>query len=241
MLRDGPDDRLADLDGELGELRLVEAAEVGGVLDGRQDRHGGEAPVDGRLGSPASVALTVRAVARVMIGSQQDGPGMGSARECKPVPRGSRVSRDRTDSRGEPLEKFVVDGLRASLEDRVITAADPGYDEARATFNATVARRPAVIVRARTVDDVVAAVVAAGDLGLPIAVRGGGHSVAGHAMADGALVVDLREMRAVTVDPTTRIVRVEGGALWDDVDAAAWKHHLAVVGGTFGDTGRRAG
>ena len=71
-------------------------------------------------------------------------------------------------------------------------------------------RRPSVIVRVRTVDDVVAAVVAAGDLGLPIAVRGGGHSVAGHSMADGALVVDLREMRAVSVDPKTRIVRVRG-------------------------------
>ncbi len=135
------------------------------------------------------------------------------------------------------MEKFVVDGLRASLGDRVITGADEGYDEARATFNATVTRRPAVIVRARSVDDVVAAVVAAGDLGLPIAVRGGGHSVAGHSMADGALVVDLREMRAVTVDPATRIARVQGGAQWDDLDAATWAHHLAVVGGTFGDTG----
>ena len=117
------------------------------------------------------------------------------------------------------MEKFVIDGLRASLADRVVTPADPGYDDARASFNATVSRRPSVIVRVRTVDDVVAAVVAAGDLGLPIAVRGGGHSVAGHSMADGALVVDLREMRAVTVDPATRIVRVEGGAQWDDVDA----------------------
>ncbi|HLO35868.1 MAG TPA: FAD-binding oxidoreductase, partial [Candidatus Deferrimicrobium sp.] len=135
------------------------------------------------------------------------------------------------------MEKFVIDGLRASLEDRVITAADPGYDEARASFNATVARRPAVIVRARSVDEVVAAVVAAGDLELPIAVRGGGHSVAGHSMADGALVVDLREMRDVTVDPASRVVRVEGGAQWDDVDAATWRHHLAIVGGTFGDTG----
>jgi len=87
------------------------------------------------------------------------------------------------------------------------------------------------------VKDVVAAVVAAGDLGLPIAVRGGGHSVAGHGMADGALVVDMRDMRAVGVDPETRVVRVEGGALWEDVDAAAWAHGLAVVGGTFGDTG----
>ena len=90
------------------------------------------------------------------------------------------------------MERFVVDGLRASLGDRVVTPADAGYDEVRATFNATVQRRPAVIVQARTVEDVVAAMVAAGDLGLPIAVRGGGHSVAGHAMADDALVVDLR-------------------------------------------------
>jgi FAD/FMN-containing dehydrogenase len=135
------------------------------------------------------------------------------------------------------VEKFVVDGLRASLQEQVITPTDAGYDEVRATFNATVSRRPAVIVRARTVEDVVTAVVAASDLGLPLAVRGGGHGVAGHAMADGALVVDLRDMRAVTVDPATGIVRAEGGAQWDDLDAAAWKHHLAVVGGTFGDTG----
>jgi FAD/FMN-containing dehydrogenase len=135
------------------------------------------------------------------------------------------------------MERFVVDRLRESLADRVLTAADPGYDEARATFNATVQRRPAVIVRVRTDDDVIAAVVAAADLDLPIAVRGGGHGISGHAMADGALVIDLRERRTVEVDAAARRVRVGGGALWEDVDAAAWAHHLAVVGGTFGDTG----
>ncbi len=135
------------------------------------------------------------------------------------------------------MEQFVVDRLRASLHERVTTPDHPDYDGARATFNATVQRRPAVIVRVRDDDDVVAAVVAAGDLDLPIAVRGGGHSVAGHAMADGALVVDLRDRRTVTVDPATRIVRVDGGALWEDVDTAAWRHHLAVVGGTVVDTG----
>jgi FAD/FMN-containing dehydrogenase len=135
------------------------------------------------------------------------------------------------------MDQFVVDRLRASFEDRVTTAVDPAYDEVRTTFNATVMRRPEVIVRVRSDDDVVAAVVAAADLGLPIAVRGGGHSVAGHGMADGALVVDLRDMREVSVDPATRIVRAAGGALWEDLDAAAWAHHLAVVGGTFGDTG----
>ncbi len=135
------------------------------------------------------------------------------------------------------MEKFIVDRLRESLPGQVTTAMDPEYDLHRSTFNATVQRRPAIIVRIRNVGDVVAAVVAATDLGLPIAVRGGGHSVAGHGMADAALVVDLRDQRTVTVDPRTGIVRVAGGAQWDDLDAAAWAHHLAVVGGTFGDTG----
>ncbi len=135
------------------------------------------------------------------------------------------------------MNQFVVDRLRATLNDRVLTPEDVGYDEARTTFNATILRRPAVIARVLSVDDVVAAVVAADDLGLPIAVRGGGHGVAGHAMGDGALVIDLREMRAVSVDPKRRVVRVAGGAQWNDLDAAAWAHHLAVVGGTFGDTG----
>jgi FAD/FMN-containing dehydrogenase len=135
------------------------------------------------------------------------------------------------------MEQFVVDRLRESLHERVTTPEHPDYDAARTTFNATIQRRPAVIVRVRDDEDVVAAVVAAGDLGLPIAVRGGGHSVAGHAMADRALVVDMRDRRNVTVDPKTRIVRVAGGAVWEDVDAAAWRHHLAVVGGTVVDTG----
>jgi FAD/FMN-containing dehydrogenase len=135
------------------------------------------------------------------------------------------------------MDNFVVDRLRETLRDRVTTAMDPTYDEVRTTFNATVARRPEVIVRVHSDDDVVKAVVAASDLGLPIAIRGGGHSVAGHGMADGALVVDMRERREVSVDPATGIVRVAGGAVWEDVDAAAWEHHLAVVGGTFGDTG----
>jgi FAD/FMN-containing dehydrogenase len=135
------------------------------------------------------------------------------------------------------MEQFVVDRLRETLGDRVTTPDHPDYDAARTTFNATVQRRPAVIVRVRDDDDVVTAVVAANDIGLPIAVHGGGHSVAGHAMADKALVVDLRDRRDVSVDPATGIVRVAGGARWEDVDAPAWRHHLAVVGGTVIDTG----
>ena len=123
------------------------------------------------------------------------------------------------------------------LEGTVTNPGDEGYDAARLTFNGMIDRRPAVIVTCRSTDDVVAAVRAARAAGLPIAVRGGGHGVAGHAMADGALVVDLREMRSVTVDPERRRARAGGGALWEDVDGATTAHGLATTGGTFIDTG----
>src|SRR5438045_2621687 len=95
--------------------------------------------------------------------------------------------------------------LRGVFAERAILAGDDAYDEARATFNGTIDRRPAAIVRPRTTAEVVAAVRHAGAAGLPIAVRGGGHSVAGHATADDALVIDLRHMRDVVVDPERRI------------------------------------
>jgi FAD/FMN-containing dehydrogenase len=114
---------------------------------------------------------------------------------------------------------------------------DEGYDDARQTFNGTIDRRPAAIVRCRSTADVVAAIRSARSAGLPIAIRGGGHGVAGHAVADGALVVDLRDLRRVDVDPERRIARAEGGAQWIDVDTATTAHGLATTGGTFGDTG----
>jgi len=135
------------------------------------------------------------------------------------------------------LTPATIDVLRRTLGGRVTTPEDPGYDAERATFNATVERHPALIVRAHSDDDVRVAILAANDLGLPIAVRGGGHNVAGHAVADGALVVDLRDLRTVSVDPVRRTARVAGGAQWDDVDTAAWTYGLTIVGGTFGDTG----
>jgi FAD/FMN-containing dehydrogenase len=131
----------------------------------------------------------------------------------------------------------VAERLRRTLDGWVTMPVDTAYDAERTTFNATIDRRPAAIVRAKSTGDVMAAVRAASDEGLPIAVRGGGHSVAGHSVADGALVIDLRDYRTVAVDPIRRTVRVAGGAQWDDVDAATWEHGLAVVGGTFGDTG----
>jgi FAD/FMN-containing dehydrogenase len=120
---------------------------------------------------------------------------------------------------------------------RVLHPADDGYDEARVSFNGMIDRRPAVIVQPQTTDDVAAAVRAARAAGLPVAIRGGGHSVAGHAIAEGALVVDLRRMRSVVVDPERRLARAGGGALWEDVDGATVRHALFVPGGTFVDTG----
>lgn len=128
----------------------------------------------------------------------------------------------------------------AALERVSGTVLYPGnerYDAARQTFNGMIDRSPAVIVTCRSTEDVVAAVEAARAAGLPIAVRGGGHGVAGHAMADGALVVDMREMRSVIVDPARRRARAAGGALWEDVDRATTPHGLATTGGTFVDTG----
>jgi FAD/FMN-containing dehydrogenase len=102
-------------------------------------------------------------------------------------------------------------------------------------FNATIDRHPALIAQCRDTAEVVAATRLAADAGLPIAIRGGGHSVAGHSVADGALVIDLRQMRGVTMDPAT--VTVQGGALWQDVDPVTVAAGRGFPGGTFVDTG----
>jgi FAD/FMN-containing dehydrogenase len=130
-----------------------------------------------------------------------------------------------------------LDDLRRRISGEVLLPTDSGYDDARATFNGTINRRPAVIVRPSSAGEAAEAVRWARDAGLPIAVRGGGHGVAGHAVADGALVIDLQRLRVVTVDPERRRAVVGGGALWEDVDRATTAYDLATPGGTFGDTG----
>ena len=132
---------------------------------------------------------------------------------------------------------MVLDGLEESIAGRVIRPGDADFDDARRTFNATVLREPAVIVQPDDTAAVAVAVRAAVAAGLPIAIRGGGHSVAGHAVADGAVCVDLRRMRGVVVDPGSRRATVQGGAVWEDVDRATMPHGLATTGGTFWDTG----
>jgi FAD/FMN-containing dehydrogenase len=133
-----------------------------------------------------------------------------------------------------------VDAL-ADLRERhrgpVITAQDRAFDEARATFNGMIERHPELIVRPLDVNDVVTALLFARGADLPVAVRGGGHGVAGHCIGDGSLVVDLRLMREVIVDAQSRTATCGGGALWEDLDTPSQRHGLATPGGTFGDTG----
>jgi len=129
--------------------------------------------------------------------------------------------------------KSLIDGVSG----KVFTPGDAGYDEARSIWNAMINKRPGVIVRCKNVDDVIAAVNHARHNGLPISIRAGGHNVAGHAMCDGGVAIDLTQMRNVTVDAEKRIASVEGGALWKDVDGATQAHGLATPGGLISDTG----
>ena len=111
------------------------------------------------------------------------------------------------------------------------------YDDARALWNGTVDRRPRLIARCDGTADVAAAVRFARHFDLEIAVRGGGHNVAGTAVCEDGVVIDLSAMRAVSVDPFDRTALVQGGALWSDVDHATQAHGLATTGGIVGHTG----
>jgi FAD/FMN-containing dehydrogenase len=118
-----------------------------------------------------------------------------------------------------------------------LTEDHPTYDEARTTFNALIDRRPVAIARCRSTADVVVALGLAAEHRLPVAVRGGGHNVAGHAVCDGGLVIELSGMNEVEVDPDARIARAGGGTTWRAFDAATQAHGLAAPGGTFATTG----
>ena len=118
-----------------------------------------------------------------------------------------------------------------------IVPGDEGYEAARAVWNGTVDARPALIAQCQTVEDIVAAVNLTRDAGLPFAVRGGGHSVAGLSTCDRGVVIDLSSMRAVTVDIERGVATAEPGATWGDYDAATGQHGLASTGGLISTTG----
>ncbi len=124
-------------------------------------------------------------------------------------------------------------GFRGQL----IAADHADYDTARALWNGAVDRRPRLIARCSGTADVAAAVRFAREHDLEVAVRGGGHNVAGTAVCDDGIVIDLSAMRAVSVDPAARTARVQGGALWGDVDRETQAHRLATTGGIVGHTG----
>jgi FAD/FMN-containing dehydrogenase len=120
---------------------------------------------------------------------------------------------------------------------RLINSDDADYDGARAIWNGAIDRRPRLIARCIGTSDVVAAVRFARDHDLEIAIRGGGHNVAGTAMCDDGIVIDLSAMRAVRVDPAGRRAWVQGGALWGDVDRETQARGLAITGGIVSHTG----
>ena len=135
------------------------------------------------------------------------------------------------------MDDQAIEELRASLLGDVFTPADAGYDGARAVWNAMIDRRPSVIIRSNGTADVVTAVTFARAHQLPISVRGGAHNVAGHAVGDAGVTIDLSAMRGVRVDSERRRAWAEGGAVWGDIDAATQAFGLATPGGLISDTG----
>ena len=131
--------------------------------------------------------------------------------------------------------------LAARFSGELLTPDLPGYDDARKIWNGHVDRRPSLIAKCRGVADVIAAVRYARAVDLPIAVRGGGHAIAGHALCDDGLVIDLSAMRAVRVDRAARTVRAEGGSLDEHLDRESQAFGLATTGGITGRRNDRLG
>ncbi|WP_408958607.1 FAD-binding oxidoreductase [Natrinema sp. 74] len=136
-----------------------------------------------------------------------------------------------------PVDGGAIDGFSEGLRGELLRPADPNYDEARSIWNGMIDRYPALIVRSRGVSDVIDAVNFARDHDLPLAVRGGGHNIAGNAVCDDGLMLDLSAMRSVQVDPEERTARVEPGATLADVDHETQAFGLATPLGINSTTG----
>jgi FAD/FMN-containing dehydrogenase len=136
-----------------------------------------------------------------------------------------------------PVERPEIDALRTRFRGALLRRGDEGYDEARRVWNGAIDRYPALIARCSGADDVVEAVRFARDRELPVSVRGGGHAVAGHAVCDGGVMIDLSLMKAVGVDPEARTARASGGVLWGEFDRATQGAGLATTGGIISHTG----
>jgi len=133
------------------------------------------------------------------------------------------------------LDQALVTDLAGRCS--VFGPEDTGYDATRAVHNGLIDRKPALIVRCRTTGDVVATLALARGAGLEVSIRGGGHNVAGRAVTEGGVMIDLAEMKGVTVDPDRATAKAEGGVTWGELNGAAGKHGLAVTGGLISTTG----
>jgi FAD/FMN-containing dehydrogenase len=137
----------------------------------------------------------------------------------------------------QAVSQRAVDDLRARLRGPVVATGDPDYDEVRKIWNAAISKRPAAFARCAANEDVIAALQFARERGLEVAVRSGGHNVAGTALTDGGLVIDLQLMKAIHVDPERRRLRVQAGVRLGDVDRATEALGLALVSGINSETG----
>jgi FAD/FMN-containing dehydrogenase len=135
------------------------------------------------------------------------------------------------------LGEATVRELRDELRGELVLAGDTGYDEARSVWNGMIDRRPAMIARCTGANDVIAAIRFARSEGLSVAVRGGGHNVAGNATCDGGVVIDLSPMKGVRVDADARTVRAQGGVTWGELDTETQAFGLATTGGLVTTTG----
>ena len=138
---------------------------------------------------------------------------------------------------GTVLDAAAVQALRDRVRGEVLRPGETGYDPARTVWNAMIDRRPALIVRCAGAADAIAAVAFARDTGLPLSIKGGGHGVAGKAVTDGGLMVDLSRMKGIRIDPVARTARAEPGLLWEEFDRETQAFGLATVGGTVATTG----
>jgi FAD/FMN-containing dehydrogenase len=146
------------------------------------------------------------------------------------------MSRDKEKTMTQ-LESTKLNELKNSFKGEIVLPGDAAYESARQIWNATIDKHPGVIVRCSTTSDVVHAVNFARDNRLVLAVRGGGHNIAGSALCDDGLVIDLSQMKAARVDPGARLVTIEGGATLADLDSATQAHGLATPVGINSTTG----
>jgi FAD/FMN-containing dehydrogenase len=135
------------------------------------------------------------------------------------------------------LDPTLAADLAEQVSGPVLGPDDDGYDAARALYNGLIDRRPGLIVRCRTTDDVVAALALVRRAGLEVSVRGGGHNVAGRAVTEGGVMIDLAEMKGITIDPEKRTATAQGGVIWRELNDAAAEHGLVVTGGVISTTG----